>query len=144
MSSFKAPNIDMFINDDKSPAIVRLTAMKIRQTGGFTLGHWLLQLSMIDLQHLLQMSDDVMMSPDKSSEQGYALMGLAVLLSTAEGLDLPADTLTDVMRDRLNVLMMMLSMERLNRLGVITFDRSKATLSLSEGDVQQIAKLREM
>lgn len=138
-------NIGAFLDDPEGPAIVKATARRLAE-GPFSLGSWLADLSMLDLEAIGRWHD-VLREKQQVSQEGHAIMQLIALLSIAEGLELCDDggeqqISTDLTR-RFSALGAMLALEKLERLGIIEFYRSNASLQLDDGDSSALAKIKE-
>lgn len=138
-------NIGAFLDDPEGPAIVKATARRLAE-GPFSLGSWLADLSMLDLEAIGRWHD-VLHEKKQVSPEGHAIMQLVTLLSAAEGLELCDDGgITQMgveLSQRFAALGAMIALERMERLGIVEFYRSNASLRLDDCNGAPLAKLKE-
>lgn len=104
------------------PAVIKLLAREfVEGATYFTLGKWLEQLSVYDLDMLLEQFELV----NTDDKAGELIVLLTEMIAAGEGLD---DTTTETCQQRTGYLIMIIMCESLFRKDAIEFDRSACSL----------------
>lgn len=117
--------MDKVAKSTNYPAVLRLLARDVMEGSSyFSVGRWLQQLSLFDLEHFITLTDDLNDEPENGGIVEMFIL-LSQMLANAEGMEIEEDSLVE----RVNLLVVYLSCESLYRKGMVEFDRTCCTFA---------------
>ena len=128
-------DLDNIIASKDVLAITKLTAMEAKYEGYITVGSYLQRLSDFDLHELLDICES---AKDELNDRVGELLLITGILAAAEGLD-PGEV--DVITQRMNSFIMLLTIESLHRKGMVRAIHSNMSLGEDAGDRAVVEKI---
>lgn len=129
-------DLDNIIASKDVLAITKMTAMEAKYEGYITVGSYLQRLSDFDLHELLDICES---AKDELNDRVGELLLITGILSAAEGLD-PGEI--DVITQRMNSFIMLLTIESLHRKGLVRAIHSNMSLGEDAGDKIVVEKIK--
>lgn len=128
-------DLDNIIASKDVLAITKMTAMEAKYEGYITVGSYLQRLSDFDLHELLDICES---AKDELNDRVGELLLITGILAAAEGLD-PGEV--DVITQRMNSFIMLLTIESLHRKGMVRAIHSNMSLGEDAGDRVVVEKI---